>query len=88
MTINHQANKLTAVSRDVEEISDDVEEISDDVEEISKDIDDIQEDVDELGKQDEREDLKYQDKQEGIHHIESILEELLQEIHDLKKREG
>ncbi len=93
MTINHQAHKLNAVSKDVEEISDDVEEISDDVEEISKDIDDIQEDVeeisedvDELGKQDERKALKHQNEQEKIYHIENILKELLKEIRDLEDK--
>jgi len=93
MTINHQAHKLTAVSKDVEEISDDVEEISDDVEEISKDIDDIQEDVeeisedvDELGKQDERKALKHQSEQEKIYHIENILRELLQEIRSFEDK--
>lgn len=64
MSVNRQARKLHAVSKDIEEIQEDVEEIQEDVEEIQedvgeiekdvdeiqKDVDEIQEDVDEIGK--------------------------------------
>jgi uncharacterized membrane protein len=48
MTVNINAQHLSMVKEDVEEIQEDVEEIQEDVEEIQEDVEEIQEDVEEI----------------------------------------
>lgn len=84
MTVNNQAHKLNEVSEEVEDISEDVEEISKDIDEISEDMEDIEE---EMGKGDEKLVQKHHYSQERIHHIETILKELLLEVRELKEKQ-
>ena len=58
MTVNINAQHLSMVKEDVEEIQEDVEEIQEDVEEIQEDVDEIQENTD------EDEDIIMENKQE------------------------
>lgn len=84
MTVNNQAHTLNEISEDVEDIEEDVEEISKDIDEISEDMEDIEE---EMGKGDEKLVQKHHYSQERIHHIETILKELLLEVRELKDKQ-
>lgn len=89
MTVNRQAEGLSAVQQDIEDIQEDVEEISediegiqeevkeigDDVEEISEDIEGIQEDVEEIS-----DEIVEDEKEEETEHIKTNLK--LQKIED------
>lgn len=79
MSVNRQARRLHAVSKDIdeiqkdvdeiqediEEIAEDVEEISEDVEGIERDVDEIQKDVDEI-QEDLEEDQKREESERAV----------------------
>jgi uncharacterized membrane protein len=94
MSVNRQAQRLRAVSRDVGEIQEDVDEIQKDIDEIQGDVDEIQEDVDEIQedvdeiekKEDEEIKRNWPTKnEEMLLKIEDSLGRLAQEIIELKK---
>ncbi len=87
MSVNRQAHKLHAVSKDVEEIQEDVEEIQEDVDEIQHDVDEIQEDVEDIGEDVEeiQEDDDTTDATKFAK-IEDTLKLLIEEIQELKKK--
>lgn len=87
MSVNRQAHKLHAVSKDVEEIQEDVEEIQEDVDEIQHDVDEIQEDVEDIGEDVEeiQEDDETTDATKFAK-IENTLQLLIEEIQELKKK--
>jgi uncharacterized membrane protein len=77
MSVNRQARRLSAVSRDIEEIQEDVEDIQEDVEEIQEDVEGIEKDVDEI--QEDVEDIQenVEDIGEGV---EDMTEDNAEEI--------
>ncbi len=76
MTVNKHQEELEEVSEDIDEIQKDVDEIQEDVDEIQKDVDEIQEDVEEIE----------EDKPKELYKkIEKNLQELLNEVSELKK---
>ncbi len=94
MTVNRQAEELTAVQEDIEDISEDIEgiqeevkEIGEDVDEISEDIEDIQEDVEEISEDiEDEDDRKHHDATNiKLEKIEETLHRLLADIEGLKK---
>lgn len=87
MSVNRQAHKLHAVSKDVEEIQEDVEEIQEDVDEIQHDVDEIQEDVEDIG-EDVEEIQEDDDTSDSVKFtkIENTLQLLIEEIQELKKK--
>ncbi|MFA6273619.1 MAG: DUF1003 domain-containing protein [Candidatus Paceibacterota bacterium] len=77
MTVNKHGKELEEVSEDIDEIQEDVEEIEKDIDEIQKDVDEIQEDVEDIE----------EDKPKIIFEkIEKNLQDLMNEISELKKR--
>lgn len=87
MSVNRQAHKLHAVSKDVEEIQEDVEEIQEDVDEIQHDVDEIQEDVEDIGE--DVEEIQEDDDTTDTNKfakIEDTLKLLIEEIQELKKK--
>jgi septal ring factor EnvC (AmiA/AmiB activator) len=84
------AKDVDEIQEDVEDIEKDVEEIAKDVDEIQEDVQDIEEDVDEIAKDvDEiQEDEKEEEKQKQLFEkVESQLEIIMKEIHELKKKQ-
>lgn len=97
MTVNRQAHQIAEVSEDIDEIQEDVEEIqeeakeiSEDVEFIQEDVEDIKEDVEELSDEAEDEEgvvvksLEGDPDTERIRRVETMLEELLREMKQLR----
>ena len=71
MSVNRQARKLHAVSKDIEEIQEDVEEIQEDVEEIQEDVDEIGKDVEEI--------------QEDVDEIQKDVDEIQEDVDEIGK---
>lgn len=97
MSVNRQARRLSAVSRDIEEIQEDVEDIQEDVEEIQEDVEGIEKDVDEIQEDVEEIQENVEDIGEGVEdisedssddiryrRIEETLRLLSQEISELR----
>ncbi len=87
--VEELSENVEDISEDVEEISKDIDTIQEDVKEISEDVEEISEDVEELGEEIEKDDKedaaeRHQDLRR-IERVESVLEELLREIRDMKK---
>ena len=70
MTVNKHGEELEEVSEDIDEIQEDVDEIQKDVDEIQEDVEDIEEDKPKL----------------AFEKIENKLQELMQEISNLKNK--
>ncbi len=91
MSVNRQARRLHAVSRDIEEIQEDVEDIQEDVEEIQEDVEEIQEDVEDIG-EDVGEMSEEEPHKEPVHdryaNIEHSLATLIAEVQKLKNNGG
>lgn len=85
MSVNRQARKLHAVSKDIEEIQEDVEEIQEDVEEIQEDVDEIQGDVDEIQKDVDEIQENVDEIQEDVEGIEENVDELSEDIDDVSE---
>ena len=79
MSVNHQAQALANVEKDIDEIQEDVEEISQDVEEIAEDVEEIAEDVEEIAEdvEDIAEDVE--EMQEDIDEIQEDVEEITED---------
>jgi uncharacterized protein YoxC len=97
MSVNYQARKLHAVSRDIEEIQEDVEEIQEDVDEIQEDVEEIQEDVDEIQEdveeiQEDVDEIQEETEEEEklddpiLNRMEQTLSKLMEEVTELKKQ--
>lgn len=97
MSVNRQARRLSAVSRDIEEIQEDVEDIQEDVEEIQEDVEGIEKDVDEIQEDVEEIQENVEDIGEGVEdinedssddvryrRIEETLQLLSREINELR----
>lgn len=86
MSVNHQAQALANVEKDIDEIQEDVEEISHDVEEIQEDVEEIQEDVEEM--QEDVEDIQedVEEMQEDIDEIQEDVEEITEEQKEEEKQ--
>lgn len=82
MTVNRQAEGLSAVQQDIEDIQEDVEEISEDIEGIQEDVEEISDEIVEDEKEEETEHLKTNLK---LQKIEDTLHQLLKDIEALKK---
>ncbi|MCX6756104.1 MAG: hypothetical protein NTX85_02085 [Candidatus Nomurabacteria bacterium] len=80
MSVNRQARKLHAVSKDIEEIQEDVEEIQEDVEEIQEDVDEIGKDVEEI-----QEDVD--EIQKDVDEIQEDVDEISEDIEDHTEEE-
>ncbi len=89
MSVNRQARKLHAVSKDIEEIQEDVEEIQEDVEgiekdveEIQEDVEEIQEDVDEIGKDVDEIQKDVDEIQEDVDEIGKDVDEISEDMEE------
>lgn len=80
MSVNRQARKLHAVSKDIEEIQEDVEDIQEDVEEIQEDVEGIEKDVDEIQKD-------VDEIQEDVEGIEKDMDEISEDIDEHTEEE-
>lgn len=82
MTVNHQAEQIETVSEEVEEISKDIDTIQEEVKEIGEEVEDLGEEIE----QDDQEDAE--ERAQDMHRIarlETVLEELLTEVREMKK---
>lgn len=85
MSVNRQARKLHAVSRDIEEIQEDVEDIQENVEDIQEDVEEIQEDVGEIEKDVDEIQKDVDEIQEDVEDIEENVDELSEDIDDVNE---
>lgn len=95
MTVNKNTADIEEIQEDVEDIQEDVDEIQEDVEEIQEDVAEIEKDVDEIQEdiEDIEEDAKIDDEAdrktevmeiEALNKIQTILEELKNQIEKKK----
>jgi uncharacterized protein YoxC len=82
MSVNHQAQTIASVEKEIDEIAEDVEGIQEDVEEIAEDMEEMQEDIDEI--QEDVEEIA--EDVEGIQEdVEEIQEEYAEDSPILNK---
>ncbi len=74
------------IEKDIDEIQEDVEDISEDVGEISEDVEDLQEDIKEGEDEEVKEEARKQDQKVRLEKMEYILQTLLTEFSELKKK--
>lgn len=87
MSVNRQARKLHAVSKDIEEIQEDVEEIQEDVEEIQEDVDEIGKDVEEIQEDVDEIQKDVDEIQEDVDEIGKDVDEISEDIEDHTEEE-
>ncbi|MFA7191685.1 MAG: hypothetical protein WC089_00065 [Candidatus Paceibacterota bacterium] len=87
MSVNRQARKLHAVSRDIEEIQENVEEIQEDVEEIQEDVGEIEKDVDEIQKDVDEIQEDVEEIQEDVGEIEKDMDEMSEDMEEQTEEE-
>ncbi|HEY1041376.1 MAG TPA: hypothetical protein VGE63_01485 [Candidatus Paceibacterota bacterium] len=86
--IDEVAQDIDEIQKDVDEIHDDIEDIQEDMDEVAHDIDEIQEDIGDIQEDLDEEETptsSTQKEPDSINKIESLLEELQQEIARIKK---
>lgn len=78
MSVNHQAQALALVEKEIDEIAEDVEGIAEDVEGIQEDVEDIAEDVE--GIQEDMEDIA-----EDVEGIQEDVEDIAEDVEDIQE---